>query len=336
VVLPEGEAGGGGAAAGQGAAADNQTSASVAVEPGQAPPAPDEVGVESAVVVALPAPDPASASDEPPDWWGYRPGDAATAEGLLYVHGYVLPDGQRQIFGGVTVQGPAGEEISYLPLVGERLPELLPLDQLHMRVRGEIVDAGELDVASALQGPAPFGQVLRVEEVEQLWPEEVKGVYSGPARLERVAGEEVALLADERSGETVALPAEMARSLLGPEQEGETVLSLVGVREPGASVGGYPLLRVIELRTGDGAVAEMEKRLESPLIEMGPGESGPSAVIVDEIRLAYRVIHAPASGVEAAPDVSSTELVYVLRGASPDGHYTVNLRLEPLEPVGQP
>jgi hypothetical protein len=312
-VAGGGGGGGGGPAACLGSGAG-------AVESGQAAPVPDEVGVESAVIVAQPAPDLASASDEPPDWWDYRPGDAATAEGLLYVHGYVLPDGQRQIFAGLTVQGPAGAEIAYLPLVGERLPELLRLDQLHVRVRGEIVDVGELDEATALQGPAPFGQVLRVDEVAQLWPAEV------------------ALLADERSGETVALPAEMARSLLGSEQDGETVLSLVGVREPGASAGGYPLLRVIELRTGDGAVAELEKRLESPLVETGPGEPGPGAVIVGEIRLAYRVIYAPPSGVEAgtAPDASSTELVYLLRGASPDGRYTVNLRLEPLQPAGQP
>jgi hypothetical protein len=353
MVLPESEVGGGGAAESQESVAGAAEPVGAAPTPfpatamprgeGVAPttptPVPNGMAVESAVVVAQPAPDPAMAQDTPPDWWDHQPGDTVTVEGVLYLRGYVLPDGQRQIFGSMTVQGPAGAEMPYLPLVGERLPELLQLDQLHVRARGEIMDAQESEAESALpQFPAPFGQVLYVEAVEQLWPDEVKGVYSGLARMERVAGEEVALLADERSGETVALPADTVRSLLGPEPEGETVLSLVGVREPGATIGAYPLLRIVELRMGDSGVSDLEKQLESPLVEMGAGEAGPSAVIVDELRLAYRVVYAPPSGMEAgtAPDFTSAELVYLLRGRSPDGRYVVNLRLDPLQPVEQP
>jgi hypothetical protein len=100
----------------------------------------------------------------PPDWWSYRPGDQATVQGLFSVYGYRLPDGGVAVWASLSIQDPQGE--TTLPLASNSLEDLVTLDQLHGRGRGQILSNEQ---ASERQEEASWGlfdQVLWVEQVE--------------------------------------------------------------------------------------------------------------------------------------------------------------------------
>ena len=303
------------------------TSTSLPALSGEAAPT-DAAEPSGVVVAAQPAPEPGTL----PPWWDYQPGDVVTVVGLLFVHGYELPDGKAEIFASLTVQGPTeGDEIPYVPVAGEDLAKLLPLDQLHVRLRAQVLSDGDTEARMGEDAypSSPHGQVLWVEGVEQLWPEEKKAIYSGPVRIESVTGEPVALLEDELSGETFALLADVVATALGPDHDERTPVALIGVQEAGGAVAGFPALRVIELRVGEGQDAPLKERLDNPLSKLTPhGVQGPSEVIIEEVKLVYRELLTMSPD---GQDESEFEVLYLLIGRSPDGQYQVTFRLEPFE-----
>lgn len=321
------------------AAPASETEDEVAAAPLPTTPTPVAVGDGSAIGVVQAVPAPGGPGETPPDWWEHEPGDAVTVEGVLFVNGFELPDGDAQIYAHMQVQGPAEEDsFMMLPLGGDALVELLPLDQLHVRVQGEILSVEEAtDKLSGMRYVSSSEQVLWVEQVEQIWPEERKDLFSGALRVTTEAGQEVALLDDQRSGETFALPLEMVAPLLNEEQTENSETALIAVFEPGQQVGSYPLLRVLETHVGEGAVAAAQERLEHPLQKTGPSPDGPSEVIVDQIRVVYRAsLFSSGEPEQAEAEAAVAEVLYYLIGRSPDGAYQITLRLGAVEPMAQP
>lgn len=301
-------------------------------------PTPVPAGAGSAIGVVQAMPEPVGPAATLPGWWEHEPGDAVTVEGLLFVNGFELPDGDVQINAHLQVQGPAEADKMMLPLGGDALVELLPFDRLHVRGQGEILSVEEaMDRLGGMRYVSSSGQVLWVEQVEQLWPGERKDLFSGPLRVASVAGQEVALLDDQRSGETFALPLEMVAPLLNEEQTENSETAVIAVFEPEQQVGGYSLLRVLETHVGEGAVAAAQEKLEHPLQKVGPSPDGPSEVIVDQVRVVYRasLFYSEEPG-QMGAEAAMAEVLYYLVGHSPDGEYQVTLRLDTVEPMAQP
>jgi hypothetical protein len=303
--------------------------------PVMATPTPATVPVQEAVVVAEPVPE-----EGLPEWWDYGIGDRATAQGILYVSGYRLPDGEAHIQANLMAQplrqaqDAAGGEaqdtgVFYLPLSGddETLEALLPLHQLHVRVEGSLLSPDEVAERQAEPEHVPHRQILWIEEVEQLWPEEVKGIFRGPVRSETVDGQEVWLLDDQVTDQTLALPGDIVARVI--ESQEDTTIALIGVLEPDYEIAGYQAVRPVEWRSGERASEGLKERLEDPLQQVSAGQDGPSKVLVDEVKLGYRAL------LFFGPDMPETEreklLVaepfYLLVGNSPDGKYRVTLRL---------
>jgi hypothetical protein len=321
------------------AAPASETEDRVTAPPLPTTPTPVAAGAGSPIGVVQAMPAPGGPAATLPDWWKHEPGDAVTVEGVLFVNGFELPNGEVQIYAHMQVQGPAeADSLMMLPLGGDALVELLPLDQLHVRVRGEILSVEEAtDKLGGMRYVSSSGQVLWEEQVEQLWPGERKDLFSGPLRAASVTGQEVALLDDQRSGETFALPLEMVAPLLNEEQTENTEMAFIAVFEPEQQIGSYPLLRVLETHAGEGAVAAAQERLEHPLQKAGPSPDGPSEVIVDQVRVVYRasLFYSGEPG-QTGAEAAVAEVLYYLIGRSPDGEYQVTLRLETVEPMAQP
>jgi hypothetical protein len=285
---------------------------------------------QSALVLAQPVP-----SVEIPDWWPHQPGDRAIVEGRLYVNGYELPDGTVEVEANLTVDPPDGEgEPFFLPLVGEPLAGLASLNQMQVRVTGQIVSVDE--AAEELDGKAIKAgteQVLRVEQAEKRWPESYKAVFSGPVQLTTLDGEEVGLLEDRFTGETYALPVDAVSWVLEQDQSDEVVISLIGVWEPGAEIAGYARLQVDQLSRGEDSADWLQEELDNPLHKIEAGSMGPGEVIIDQIRLAYRVQRVVMpDGAEGRLSQVEPQLLYYLIGRSPDGKYEVTLRVDAAQP----
>jgi hypothetical protein len=288
-------------------------------------------GAQGGVGLAQPVP-----SVEIPDWWPYQPGDRATVEGVLYINGYEFPDGTVEVEANLTVEPPDGEgDPFFLPLVGEDLADLASLNQMHVRVTGQIINLDE--AAEELDGKAIKAgteQVLRVEQGEKRWPEAHKAVFTGPVQLTTLEGEEVGLLEDRFTGETYALPADAVTWALDEDQSEETViLSLIGVWEPGAELAGYRKLRVDQLSRGEDSADWLQEQLDNPLHKIEAGSMGPDAVVIDQIRLGYRVQRVVMPEDAAGqPSQMEPELLYYLIGHSPDEGYEVTLRVDAVQP----
>ncbi len=301
-----------------------------------APLAPSPVAVQSSEVVVVPVVPlaPGAPSPEPPPWWEHQPGDVVTVVGLLSVNGFREPDGTIQAWANLTIEGPTEDVPNFfLPLAGEDLEALAPWDGLHVRVRGQILTEEEATEKLGEPIPGSAGQVLWIEEAEPAWPEETKDVYTGPLRIEEVEGREVALLEDTLTGQTFALAGgegdlDLYRRYAGLEEP----IAIIGIRVPQEQVGGYPVLRMARLGTGEGAVEDLRRRLTDPFGPPIPAPSGPTEVIIEEVKLAYIVqrFH-PDPSREGEPVALLTKPFYLLIGRSPDGRYRVTVRLRATE-----
>ncbi|RMF37064.1 MAG: hypothetical protein D6759_02780 [Chloroflexi bacterium] len=301
-----------------------------------APPAPIPVPAQASEVVVVPAVPLAQGapSPEPPSWWEHQPGDEVTVVGLLSVNGFREPDGTLHAWANLIVEGPTEDAPNlFLSLAGEDLEALAPWDGLHVRVRGQILTEEEAAEKLGEPVPSPFGQVLWVEEAEPAWPEETKDVYSGSLRIESVEGREVALLDDELTGQTFALAGgEGDLDLYRRYARLEEPIAIIGIRVPQEQVGGYPVLRMVRLSTGEGAVEDLRRQLTDPFGPPIPAPSGPTEVVIEEVKLAYTVqgLH-QGPPAERGRETGITEPLYLLIGHSPDGRYQVAIRLQATE-----
>ena len=286
-----------------------------------------------------------------PSWWTYEAGEEVTLDGLLSAQGFRLKarppaPGEALVEDQVQVEAwlLVGDE--YVPgdqvvvnLLGEQLTEvILPLDGLHLRVKGRLLGQGEINQRDISAPVSAYGLALDVREYEQVWPEEKKAIYSGPVRLETLEGQEVALFTDTASSLEFVLADSLAPvgmlEMYGAMAERQETLTAIGIIVPDKTFAGRPLLRTREMIPGTGdsesAIESLHQRLENPIRDLGSMDYGPEDVVIDQIELVYGFQTLPPSKPSASPTdftLPPTELLYRLIGHSSDGQYTLTYDL---------
>ena len=268
-------------------------------EAGEAPPPPDSAagsggsgGRVAPEVAAQPSP--------------YALGDTVEVTGI--VEGlYYLEGGMRTPEISLRYEETKDGKTHFFvyPLLGDPqlLEEIAEENQLHIRVTGQVVSRPE-------GRPGTHDQALVAESFERVYPEEAIEAFLGNAGQDVVDGEEIPVFIDAESGQRYALNYPL--SLTG-EHEGRTVWA-AGVVDPEQTIGGLPLLRVYESRTGN-EVDEAEEPgdigfdPEMPVIdrsEMGQSDLQ-GTLIVARVELGYKYEQRPTPPVPTGEEPAGAE-----------------------------